>query len=171
MGRVEGSCAARRGRTLDDLLGEEPAGAVAVFAEPGQLPKFWREAEAVEATIGSAQRRRLYGESLKDVKERASVGYTDTHLDARLFPSALPHASGSLHWGEGGRMGRYQKHHLASLDPWFRTTPLWVFFQLDRKLKNDLYFAKRRELGLPAGAWKGRNANLAAAAAARAAAG
>ena len=42
-------------------------------------------------------------------------------------------------------MGLYQyvKSGLVSLDHGFRRSPQWAFFQLDRQIKNDLYFRER----------------------------
>ena len=75
---------------------------------------------------------------------RARVTLGDPHLDAKLFPSLLPHGTGSCRAEDGaGGLQKYCRSLLCSLDHSFRRSPVWMFFQLDRMIKNDLYFRER----------------------------
>ena len=75
---------------------------------------------------------------------RARVTLGDPHLDAKLFPGLLPHGTGSCRAEAGsGALQRYCRTLMCSLDPSFRQNPVWLFFQLDRFIKNDLYFRER----------------------------
>ena len=75
---------------------------------------------------------------------RARVTFGDPHLDAKLFVYLLPHGTGSCRAEEGaGGLYQYVKSSLVSLDHGFRRSPQWAFFQLDRQIKNDLYFRER----------------------------
>ena len=59
----------------------------------------------------------------------------DPHLDAKLFVYLLPHGTGSCRAEEGaGGLMQYTKSCLLSLDPSFRRSPQWAFFQLDRMM-------------------------------------
>ena len=74
----------------------------------------------------------------------ARVTFGDPHLDAKLFVYLLPHGTGSCRAEEGaGGLQQYAKSCLLSLDHGFRRSPTWSFFQLDRMIKNDLFFRER----------------------------
>ena len=75
---------------------------------------------------------------------RTRVTLGDPHLDAKLFPSFLPHGTGSCRAEAGsGSLQKYCRSLLCSMDHAFRRSPVWTFFQLDRLIKNDLYFRHR----------------------------
>ena len=81
------------------------------------------------------------------VQEPSYVPLGDPHLDAKLFPHLHPYGSGSLRAEEGaGGIQRQARSRLTAVDPGFRHCPVWQFFNLDRLIKNNLYFKERKRL-------------------------
>jgi len=128
---------------LESHIGQNVSGATAVVIDPKQMPKYWSFAEKATPAVGTAQEREDYANIVAESKQLASVPYQDADLDARCFPSAHPYGSGSMR----GNLSHYIRHKLYSLDPWCRETPTWVFWQLDRMIKHQLFFIRRRQLG------------------------
>ena len=89
----------------------------------------------------------------KRVRDVSYVKLGDVHLDAKLFPHLHPYGAGSLRSEEGsGGLKRYAKSRLCALDNGFRHSSAWQFFNLDRLIKNDLFFKIRGPRPRPSGA-------------------
>jgi hypothetical protein len=101
---------------------------------PQEAPADERET-ATRAELAAAAR---------NVQELSNVTLGDPHLDAKLFPHLYPYGSGS-HRSETASvgLGKYLKALLRSVDDRFRKSAAWKFFNLDRIIKNDLYFKER----------------------------
>ena len=107
------------------------------------------ETDAGAAVPGESDARMMpdgWGKAMQAAADRLRTKVTlgDPHLDAKLFPSLLPHGTGSCRSEEGaGGLQKYCRSLLCSLNHGFRRSPVWTFFQLDRMIKNDLYFRER----------------------------
>jgi hypothetical protein len=163
------SVAAERA-TLGETLGSETD--VLVVVDPAELPRTYATLDILAEQVGQASYRvwpaasnaqseagarsteapaaaglspdwgRAMREAASGMTSRVTFG--DPHLDAKLFVYLLPHGTGSCRAEEGaGGLLQYAKSCLLSLDPSFRRSPVWSFFQLDRMIKNDLYFRER----------------------------
>ncbi len=157
-------------QTLGETLGDEEVALVII--DPKEMPRVWAQVWAAE-NIGECMPRPDGGSpagtgeegkaapqadprtaaSARAVQETSYVTLGDPHLDAKLFPHLHPYGSGSLRAEEGaGGLQKYTKSRLTSLDRGFRDCTAWQFFNLDRLIKNDLYFRERgRRQRAPAG--------------------
>ena len=150
-------------QTLGETLGDEDAALVII--DPKEMPRVWAQVWAAE-NIGACVPRPGGGPpgdapeegeaelradarttaSAREVQETSYVTLGDPHLDAKLFPHLHPYGSGSLRADEGaGGLQKFTKSRLTSLDRGFRDCTVWQFFNLDRLIKNQLYF---KELSL-----------------------
>ena len=100
---------------------------------------------AVAAGVLSPRESSLIQKAAANVMSKAMVTLGDQHLDAKLFPHLHPYGSGSLRAeGGSGGMQHHAKNRICSLDDAFRSSPVWSFWMLERLIKNDLYFKRRR---------------------------
>ena len=158
--------------TLGEMLGEEEVALVII--DPREMPRGWTEiwaaedigecfpwtgggagpgeqagdAEAAEEEVETQQAHATQtAAGAREVQETSYVTRGDPHLDAKLFPVHHPYGPGSLRADEGaGGLQRFAKSRLLSLDSGFRRSATWQPFNLDRLIKNDLYFRARGRL-------------------------
>ena len=142
--------------TLGSTLGpDDPA---LVILDPGDFPKSWAIVDDFADAVGTMsvrvdnkkgdEERPLEATLCKDVTTTAQdlrssnrVTLGDPHLDAKVFPHLHPWGSGSLYSENGsGGVQHLARARLLSLQDDFRSNPTWVFWMMDRILKNDLYF-------------------------------
>lgn len=158
--RVRTTKTRRRGKAavehaLNETLGDEEAALVII--DPKEAPSSWAEVAAA-AEIGECRFRPTEGQEARDedqaivtakaaedVENVSYVTFGDPHLDAKVQPNLHVHGTGSLRGEEGaGALQQYLKSRLCALDRGFRDSDVWAFFNLDRLIKNDLYFRERR---------------------------
>ena len=88
----------------------------------------------------------------KFLAEETWVPANDAHYDAKCWPVAHPYGTGSLlsEPGSGGTQ-RLARNRLALPQAWFRRTPSWSFWMLDRLHKTALFFKNlaRKKEGRP----------------------
>ena len=156
--------------SLGETLGAEEA--VLVIVDPADLPKSWGSIDLLAEGIGdaayrvspevaagtsaenadsmTAEQANALSYSADVFRRQAKVTYGDRHLDAKLFPAMHPHGTGSLRAEDqdgiktSGGMHRFAKSRLLSLDARFRHSKVWIFWMLERLIKNDLYFRERK---------------------------
>ena len=145
---------------LGDTLGKEDT--VFVFVEQSELPSNWGSVNIFAEGIGdSIVRDELDGandppfkvsldkawrddiqSAARNLQKGMQVTLGDRHCDAKLFPHMHPWGSGSLRADEtSGGMQQYIKNRLLSLDHIFRRSAVWSFWQLERHIKNTLFFS------------------------------
>ncbi len=147
---------------IGTTLGEEQA--VLVVVDPKELPRNYVSVDVLAEKIGdSTYRAHVEGSNspeghelpsdwgprmsaaADELRKSSKVTLGDAHLDAKAFVQWHPYGTGSLRCEDHGTsMAEYQKNRLLSLQHDFRRSPVWSFFQLDRLIKNDLYFKERR---------------------------
>ena len=80
----------------------------------------------------------------RDYATATYVEANDRHLDAKYYPVAHPHGTGSCYSEpETGGIQHFVINRLALLQSWFRKSATWVFQQYDRMITNGLYNKER----------------------------
>ena len=74
------------------------------------------------------------------------VRLNDPDVDAKLFPHLLPHGTGSVYasYGDGGII-THVRQRLLDADPAFRWDSVYIFWMLDRHIKNELFHAMEND--------------------------
>ena len=115
------------------------------YAQPslnGRPTSLGYFATAVEAAVAYA----------RFLAKEIYIKANDPHFDAKLFPTAHPRGTGSLHAevGSGGGIQNMARNRLAQPQSWFRRNPLWNIWMLDRFNKTMLYFRQwqRKNTGM-----------------------
>ena len=76
----------------------------------------------------------------------SQVKANDPHYDAKVWPVAHPHGTGSLHSEIGaGSPNNYARNRALCVQSWFRKTALWVFWKLDCLIKLELFRSNYRK--------------------------
>ena len=90
----------------------------------------------------------------KYIIEETWVKANEPHYDAKLWPVAHPHGTGSVlsEYGSGSHMA-HARNRNAMIQNWFRCTALWAFWKLDCVIKNNLFNINSRRRA------KGRSAS------------
>ena len=109
---------------------------------PGPGGKGWQRTSGSinTAELGEAVRKDI-SQGSAHILEQAYVPASDAHYDARVWPVVHPYGSGSV-FAEP-RSGGVQKHarnRLTLIQSWFRRSPLWGFWALNRLLYSTLFF-------------------------------
>ena len=109
---------------------------------PGPGGKGWqRTSGSIDTSeLGEAVRKDI-SQGSAHILEQAYVPASDAHYDARVWPVVHPYGSGSV-FAEP-RSGGVQKHarnRLTQIQSWFRRSPLWGFWALNRLLYSTLFF-------------------------------
>jgi len=84
------------------------------------------------------------------LREETYVRFTEPHYDAKAFPHMHPYGTGSVFAEPGsGSPKNHAKNRLTLIQSWFRNSPLWGFWFLNRIIVADLFFTnrKRQEAG------------------------
>ena len=80
------------------------------------------------------------------VSQILQVKANDPHYDAKVWPVAHPHGTGSLHSEIGaGSPNNYARNRALCVQSWFRKTALWVFWKLDCLIKLELFRSNYRK--------------------------
>ena len=80
----------------------------------------------------------------RDYATATYVEANDRHLDAKYYPAAHPHGTGSCYSEpETGGIQHFVINRLGLLQSWFRKSSTWVFQQYDRMITNGLYHKER----------------------------
>ena len=85
------------------------------------------------------------------ILEESYVSAGDAHYDARTWPVIHPYGSGSVYAEPGaGNIQRHARNRLTLIQSWFRRSPLWGFWALNRHLYNTLFNLNRikRQAGI-----------------------
>ena len=85
------------------------------------------------------------------ILEQSYVPASDPHMDARVWPVVHPYATGSVSCEPGaGNEQKHARNRLTLIQSWFRRSPLWGFWALNRHLYNQLFFKNRirRQAGM-----------------------
>ena len=70
-------------------------------------------------------------------KHTGQVKANDAHYDAKVWPVAHPHGTGSLHSEIGaGSPNNYVRNRALCVQSWFRKCALWVFWKLEMGVKS-----------------------------------
>ena len=109
---------------------------------PGPGGKGWRPTNRSiqTAELGEACREGI-SQGSAHILEQSYVPASDAHYDARTWPVIHPYGSGSV--SAEPRAGGVQKHarnRLTLIQSWFRRSPLWGFWALNRLLYSTLFF-------------------------------
>ena len=110
---------------------------------PGPRGKGWRRTNSYLDTREMDESwRRDMDVGCEHVMEESFVHGHDVHLDAKIWPAVHPYGSGSVfsELASGGLVNHCQ-NRLLLLQSWFRKSPLWAFWMLNRKIKHKLFFA------------------------------
>ena len=116
---------------------------------PGPRGKGWRR---TDSSIDTAEDPELDDEWRKDLSEGARhmreetwIKASDYHYDAKCFPAVHPHGTGSLSSEPGtGGPRHYAKSRLCSIEQFFRRSALWGFWMMDRIIKTQMFWVKRK---------------------------
>jgi hypothetical protein len=107
--------------------------------------KGWRPTDrTIDASELGSDWKEDISKGSAHILERTYVSASDAHFDARVWPVIHPYASGSV-FAEP-RAGTIQKHarnRLTQIQCWFRRSPLWGFWALNRFLYSTLFFKNR----------------------------
>ena len=85
------------------------------------------------------------------ILEESHVSAADAHYDARTWPVVHPYGSGSAFAEPGaGNIQRHARNRLTLVQSWFRRSPLWGFWALNRLLYSTLFHVNRirRQAGI-----------------------
>ena len=75
----------------------------------------------------------------KYIMQETWVKANDPHYDAKVWPIAHPHGTGSVRSEhKAGAPQNHARNRLTQIQSWFRRTPLWGFWKYDWQIKKDL---------------------------------
>ena len=110
----------------------------------GPRGKGWRSTRAYVDTgsdeVLDETWKREMESGCKHLLEESFVSSIDAHLDAKIWPTVHPYATGSVfsEIGSGGVLAHCQ-NRLMLIQSWFRKNSFWAFWMMNRQLKQQLF--------------------------------
>ena len=116
---------------------------------PGPRGKGWRRTSSSVDTANDPELddewRKDLSEGARHMREETWIKASDYHYDAKCFPAVHPHGTGSLSSEPGtGGPRHYAKMRLCSIEQFFRRSALWAFWMMDRIIKTQMFWVKRK---------------------------
>lgn len=112
---------------------------------PGPGGKGWRSTNrAIETSELDENVRENIRKGSTHILEETYVSASDAHYDARTWPCVHPYGSGSVFAEPGaGNIQRHARNRLTLIQSWFRRSPLYGFWSLNRYLYSTLFNINR----------------------------